>query len=450
LALADLAVSRPEIRKTLDDGSVGHKAAADTITKAGWTTSEASIRRWREKHEWVPFSATIEPAPEGWGKQYEIGPETGTVCSGPVEKAVTDPNELLEIWNLDPETIEIVGLMTVKAWEVDAKAEVNGEVVIITKRLFSYKANIRKRALTSLSLDLLDSWRTSLQTQTFVPTTKAYGDRLSYVVLIADPQLGKERTSEAKENWERGVLGHAEAIQRLVDGGANVEVVVSFMGDEVENVANNYTNQSHTIELNLTEQLSLDFDMSMWSLKTLLPLGHSRKVTSVRSNHGEWTRNGSKDVVTTKADNASTFIREQTQKTFEYIDGFADVEWLIGNEGPHVLAELSGIKCFFSHFYEQRGKGGSGEIRTKNAIERQILGRTEELGDVKIFFTAHFHHFYGQEFEGRQQWGCPALEAERSSGYMLNNYGVWSPPGLLGMAVGRDLGSRGWGNLNIY
>jgi hypothetical protein len=223
------------------------------------------------------------------------------------------------------------------------------------------------------------------------------------------------------------------------------------MGDESEGVCNNYTNQPHTVELNLTAQLELDYDLRMWTLREVSVLGLPLSASSVISNHGEWTRNGGKDVVTTRGDNSSTHIARMVAKTFKEVEPFGGpkIEWTIGGAEPGVVINLSGIDCYFSHGYVEKGKGGSTEIKVKVAIERQIIGRTDTLGTVPLWFMAHYHHFHSQEFEGRTLFGCPALEAEKSSEYMLDQYGVWSPPGLLGLIVGRDP-KRGWSDLSIF
>ena len=117
---------------------------------------------------------------------------------------------------------------------------------------------------------------------------------------MADPQLGKKRTAEAVENWKRGVLGHCAIIRRDVKAGCGPEAVhLAFMGDEHEGVCNSYTNQPHTIELNRNQQFALDFDLRVWTIRELLKLGLPLSVSSVISNHGEHTRNGGKDPVTT-------------------------------------------------------------------------------------------------------------------------------------------------------
>jgi hypothetical protein len=269
------------------------------------------------------------------------------------------------------------------------------------------------------------------------------------VLLVADPQLGKKGTDQAVANWRRGVTAHIDEARRL---GRHIEAVhVAFMGDETENVVNSYGNQPHTIELNRSRQLELDYDLRVWTMREALSLRKPVTASSVISNHGEWTRNASKEPVTTANDNASTHIARQVKRLFDELAPFTkrNIEWTIGETHPGVVLNLSGAKCYFSHGYVEKGRGPSVEVKTKVALERQILGRTEDLGDVDIFFMAHYHHFYSNEFEGRTLFGCPALEAEKSSEYMLDQFGVWSPPGLLGMVVGEPVHRDGWSHVNV-
>ena len=274
----------------------------------------------------------------------------------------------------------------------------------------------------------------------------------TYLFLPSDPQLGKKGTEEAVANYKRGFLGHINAVKDLQASNRGPERAhVAFQGDETEGVCNNYPGQAFTVELNLTGQLELDYDLRMWALREVSALGLPMSASSVISNHGEWTRDGGKDVVTTRGDNASTHIARQVMKSFKEIEPFGGpkIDWTIGGGDPGVVVNLSGKDCYFSHGYIEKGKGPSIEIKTKSAIERQIIGRTGTLGEVPLWFTAHYHHFYMQEFEGRTLFACPALEAEKSSEYMLNQYGVWSPPGMLGLLIGRDQ-KRGWSDLSIF
>lgn len=311
---------------------------------------------------------------------------------------------------------------------------------------FHYKRVETAVAVESgISEETVERWRVNLLEQPVLERDYTLPDA-TYAMLIADPQFGKKGTEEAIENYKRGVLEH---IARVTNEDT---IHLAWMGDETENVVNSYENQPHTIELNRTKQLDLDFDMRVWAIREALATGKKVSASSVISNHGEWTRNGGKEPVTTRSDNASTYIARQAEKFFNELAPFTGqhVEWTIGDQGaPGVVIDLSGVKCYFSHGYIEKGKGGSTELRTKAAIERQILGKTDELGDVLIWFMAHYHHFYSNSFEGRSLFGCPALEAERSSEYMLDQFGVWSRPGLLGMRVSKAT-PAGWTDLNVF
>ena len=349
-----------------------------------------------------------------------------------------DWGRLLQHFNLDPECFEVVDdTVRMSTWEQSARSKTGDRDKV---QLWSYSARFRRINKQMVRPEVLESWRDHLMK--LKPATRSSTVDGVYLILIADPQLGKKGTAEAVENWKRGVLAHLDEAERL-----NVQSVhVAWMGDETEGVCNNYGNQPHTIELNQSQQLELDFDLRVWTLEQVLSRGFTVSASSVISNHGEWTRNGSKEPVTSSNDNASTHIARLVKKTFQRTGHHID--WTIGDKHPGITITLGGIECYFSHGYKEKGRGTSSETRTRSAIERQILGRTEDLGTTKLWFMAHYHHCYSNEFEGRTVFGCPALEAERSSEYMLDQYGVWSPAGMLGMVVGGT--SRGWRNANVF
>lgn len=357
--------------------------------------------------------------------------------------------KFIESEGLDPDEWEIAHWYKGKygnTWEDEETGERMWSMETIK---FHYR-----RVLTALAEDaevidpeVIERWRVNLMEEPYWLGSASDSELdATYAMLIADPQFGKKGTEEAIENYKRGVLEH---IAQVTDEDT---IHLAWMGDETENVVNSYENQPHTIELNRVKQLELDFDMRVWAIREALATGKKVSASSVISNHGEWTRNGGKEPVTTRADNASTYIARQAEKFFDELAPFTGqhVDWTIGDQGaPGIVIDLSGVKAYFSHGYIEKGKGGSTELRTKSAIERQILGKTDELGDVLIWFMAHYHHFYSNSFEGRSLFGCPALEAERSSEYMLDQFGVWSRPGLLGMRLSLST-PAGWTNLNVF
>lgn len=446
----DEAEDNQELRSWLLDKDKGHTRVAEHF---GF--SEQAVRRWRKRHEESlntsapsdeeePTTTQADQAVKGNITVDATGAEiNNVVVTSPVNE---DWSTIFSLFNLSADDFEVVDdTVKMSTWQQSKRLE-NGERDTI--QLWSYSARFRKISRDSIRPEIVERWRVNLINE--LPKIEDYGDKVgngTYPMLVADPQLGKKGTDEAVENWKNGVRQHLSQAELL----GPEQIHIAFMGDEHEGVVNNYANQPHTVELNFTKQLELDYDMRVWTIREAATLGIPLSVSAVLSNHGEWTRNGSKDVMTTRSDNSSTHIARQVKKQFDALVPFGgpEIQWTIGDSDPHVLVNLSGIDCYFSHGYIEKGKGGSTEIRTRNAIERQILGKTDTLAQVKLFFMAHYHHFYMQEFEGRTQFGCPALEAERSSEYMLDQYGVWSPPGMLGMLVGRDK-RRGWSDLAVY
>ena len=458
-SLAEMMRDDERVSAIVRDSSLSHSAVAREINQIPQcSTSERSVRRARRA---LLERGNLHTPPHA-GVQRAVAPEVGSGKADITSKDVTfhgvvfdsncedaqDWTPIFKIFRLDPTQFEIVDdTVKISTWQQSKRLE-NGHRD--TVQLWAHSARFRRRTDADLPKDVTAVWRTNLVEyawpKSIVPALKG-----TYAMLVADPQLGKKGTEEAVQNWKDGVLGHYRAIVDLQERGQGPAAVhVGWMGDETENVVNSYTNQPHTIELNRSQQMELDYDLRMWTLREVAKLGLPISASSVISNHGEWTRNDSKDPVTTRGDNASTFVARQVQKTFAEIEHFGGpkIDWTIGTGKPHVIVNMSGERVYMSHGYIEKGKGAATEIRTRNAVERQILGKTAELIDVRIFLMAHYHHFYAQEFEGRTLFGMPALEAEKSSEYMLDQYGVWSPKGMLGLLIGRNT-HRGWSHLSV-
>jgi hypothetical protein len=401
-----------------------------------------------------------EPRSETAGKA-TITPEGGTFTNVTTDKPLetaTDWTVVFERFNLDPTVFEILNdtvTMSISAgkWQQSKRLE-NGDrdEIWLHSNRYSYSARFKRKSPDALPAGIVNEWRKTLMRSTAKRAASNLDKQGTYSTKVSDGQLGKVRTQEAVANWQRGVQGHCNAIERSIEAKRSPEAVhVAFMGDETEGYANNYANQPHTIELNLSEQLALDYDMRVWTLKQFAQFGLPLSASSVISNHGSWTRNGGKEPVTTNSDNSSTFVARQVKALFDELAPHTgwNIDWTIGDGTPGVTITLSGVECYFSHGYIEKGRGTSTESRVRAAIERQILGKTQLHGTTKLWFMAHYHHFHANEFEGRTLMGCPALEAERSSEYMLDQFGVWSPPGMLGMLIDSNV-QRGWTNLAVY
>lgn len=379
----------------------------------------------------------------------EITGDNGVIESGTVDSMITDWSDLLLIWNIDPDIFEVIEPVTTKVWDGYGKNEFTQEMQ--AKRLYSYRARIKKKSVVEETQFDIEGWRNTLQSRSLRVSSKiSSADPVSYFVNIADSQFGKPGTSEAVTSWKSGVEGHLARIRRLMSAGYNIsEIVINFLGDETENVVGNYYSQPYEVELNYSEQLELDFDMRTYTIYKFSEVGVPLAVVSVPSNHGEYTRGGSSKPITSIYDNASTMIARLVKKA---TDGVSDlnVSWHIATQTPDITATFNGVKANFSHGHIAKG-AGKGEQRVKSAHDRQILGRTSELGDAQLFFTGHYHHYFIIEDKGRTTIGCPSLEAEKASDWFYTQYGVWSKPGMLGLLVGEgmDLRGRGYGEEHV-
>lgn len=388
----------------------------------------------------VSESATEKPLAADETAKLELNGDSGTITTNSSEP-ITDWDAILEIWDLDPKQFEVIEPVGMSARTLASGAT-----------LYSYRAKVRRvSAEVEQVANRLTVWRDTLFA-TPERSVSMLGGGASYVICIADPQIGKKGTFEAIDNWQRGVRGHIDRIKSLIRGGHQItEVVVAFCGDEHEGVANNYANQPYTVEMNFSTQLETDFDLRMWTIKLVTDELDDVivKVVSVISNHGEFTRNGSKDPVTSRGDNSSTMIARMCQRAFEGMPGYKNIEWLIAGGEPAVVTMLSGVKTYISHGYVEKGRGQGPEARQVSAMQSQVLANPLGLGDVRVFLLAHYHHAWNRQDRGNTVFGMPALEARQSSEYMLEQYGVWSEPGMAGLLIGKECGSLGWSDYTI-
>lgn len=403
---------------------------------------ETLKRRQREvKSELDEYHAQVESmVSEG---SISLTGDSGIIKTGAVAEPITDWTDTIKLWGLDPDVFEVIQPVTMKAWGKTGEFR------------YSYAARIQKKeeAQPEIGEDFdVAGWRETLKSITLNPAKTVYNDSgLSYLILVADPQLGKPGTNEALANWTRGIEGHLDRIRNLIGFGVPVnEIALAFMGDEHEGAVGNYASQPYEVEMNYSDQIELDFDMRVWTIRYLIEAGLPIKVSSVPSNHGEHTRFGSNKSLTSIYDNSSTMVAKLARRVFEGTTVENQLEWYIADDRQDTNLNLNGIKANFTHGHVSHGSGPkTGGVSSKAAIEKQILGRREEIGDTTLFFSAHYHHFNVIEDRGRAFFGCPALEAEKSSRWFYDSAGVWSRPGMLGLAVGNAAGERGWDELAV-
>lgn len=407
-------------------------------------TLKRTKRRYREQFPLIELDFDDEEvSTSGPAGSIETFGDSGTITTGTLSAPVTDWSKIFEVWGMDPEKFEIVEPVRMSAWDA-------GDI-----RRYSYKARFKAREsaveTTEAQFDI-SGWVERLRglELKIEPQGKIYSKSCAYVVCPTDAQLGKPGTTEALQNITKGVEKHVREIQNLLDSGTKVtEIVIAFCGDETEGVANFYPTQTFEVELNYSQQIELDFDTRIWIISQFMKFGIPIKVVSVISNHGEMGRNGSNKTITSVYDNASTMVARMVRQTLDMAYPDFPISWHIAHEEQDVIVDIAGVRTLFTHGHLMVGSGKTSEFRMKNALEKQILGRTKEMADIQLFVAGHYHHFYVLEDRGRTFIGLPALEADSNGGYFMEKFGVWSRAGLVGFTVSSDI-DRGWENIYVY
>lgn len=355
-----------------------------------------------------------------------------------VTRPLQSDGEILAMMGMSSENFQIVGGANVSAREL-----ASGDM------LYSYRAKVRPVDPVQDTEFNIEAARELLK---FPPRILPSTEGSAYVIALADPQLGKSGTQEAVKNLQTSVTSHVDRAKRMIASGVNInQVVLCYQGDEIEGISGNYASQLATVELNLSQQLELDFELRVWAIKYIIDeLSLPMQVSSVISNHGDsWVRLGGNKPVTGQSDNASTHVARLVEKTFAMSNYGDAIEWHIANDEPAVLLNINGIKMYATHGYLEKGSGAGVEAKTVSAMQRQILGDPMNLGDVKIFLTAHYHHYWTQQDRNYTVIGCPALEARGSSKWLKDMIGVWSEPGAVGFLAGEAQGPLGWNEIAI-
>ncbi len=356
-----------------------------------------------------------------------------------ISRPLSSDEEILLVMGMDPEEFELVGGVN-----VSARTLASGDM------LYSYRAKVRKVEPVQDNAFNLERVAELIKNP---PRILNGTEGSAYVIALADPQLGKSGTEEAVKNLQTSVVRHVDRIKRMLASGEAINrVVLCYMGDEIEGIAGNYANQTATVELNLSQQLELDFELRIWAHKYIIDeVGLPMDSSSVISNHGDsWVRLGGSKPVMGQSDNASTHVARNVQKAFLLAPGYGDaIEWHIAHDEPAVVLTINGVKMYTTHGYLEKGSGAGVEARTVNAMQKQILGDPMGLGNVKVFLTAHYHHHWLMQDRNYTVIGCPALEAKGSSKWLRDMSGIWSEPGAVGFLLGESQGPMGWNELAV-
>lgn len=370
-----------------------------------------------------------ESAPAGWEAGVKWDGNSGEVTTGAMAGPPADWAKILEVWNLDPNEVEVIEPIQLRAWDAP---EAGGGV----RRMFYYRAAVRRKSQSRVDVDDLIA-----EVKKWKPRKKieATGDGLAYLVNYADLQVGKP-DGDGTEGTVRRVLEKTEqAIQRLADLrrlGHKIDVIyINSLGDCIEGFNSQGGNLIWRNELTLTEQIRLYRRLLLGIVKEFAPLAENVVVASVPGNHDEAVRKGDK-MATRYDDSFALDVASAVADALAISKDFDHVSFVFPKKDELTLTlDVCGTLVGLAHGHQTRGK-------THLWWAKQSHGM-QPIGDATLLLTGHYHHLKVDQ-EGAKTWvQMPALDG--GSTWFRHRTGADAPAGLVTMLVGNGT----WSDLAI-
>lgn len=365
--------------------------------------------------------------PSGWEPGIAWDGNAGQVTTGPMAGPPADWAKILEVWNLDPNEVEIVEPIQLRAWDTQTSDGV--------RRMFYYRASVRRKREgldVSELLDEIRGWKAPKRPE-------ATGEGLAYLVAYSDTQIGKPDGDGTEGTIRRIVEKTDSAVFRLKElrkSGRKVDTIyLAFLGDHIEGYNSQGGRLAWRNELTLTEMVRVWRRLLLQIVKQFAPLGAQVVVVIVPGNHDEAVRTG--DVMSTRYDDSwAVEAGSAVADTLNEIEGYEHVSFVFPKRDELTITlDVAGTIVGFAHGHQTRGK-------THDWWAKQAHG-LQPIGDSTLLLTGHYHHLKVDQ-SGAKTWiQAPALDG--GSQWWKHKTGQDSPSGLVTLLVG----DGGWGDLAI-
>ena len=391
--------------------------------------------RYRHPAKPKPAERT-QDAPLLTGKA-DVGKDGGEFIDVQTAEPVTDWAGVFERFNLDPAAFEIIGdTVRCSTWQQSKRLE-NGERDIVN--LYSYRAQFRRKAQNGLDLASITQAIRNWNPSAILRQTATQPAAL--VVSMADWQLGK-----GEGDGTPGTLARLEkslaSIVEYADTLKGVDhLVLANMGDHTENVAGSYASQTHTVDLNMRDQLTLAIETNLAWIKALAPMFQRVTYAAALCNHGQLSRGNGRDNVTDDADNATGLIGDTLKTICNSHDALRRIEWNVPRDEMITRVRAAGVNMPLSH-----GHKISGKEEDWLAKQSQYLTQVHRyIPDV--WHTAHKHHAALTDYGPYTR--IQATTVDPGSKWLLDAAGMYSRPGTTTFLIGAHLPGK-WAEYKIH
>ena len=294
------------------------------------------------------------------------------------------------------------------------------------KALLDYEADL---------LPLLDVFSNNSPIPSQNPPENDYFEQFS----AADFQLGKavESGGGTPETLKRVKSSLNAFVQRVLKSQPKA-IVVTDLGDIIENMFNVPAHQLSTNDLDLVAQIRTARRLMLEVVLTLAPLAPELYYVSVPSNHGQ-VRTGPKGNVGGIDNDFGLDISYQIEDVITH-SAVNNVQF-VRPEPFHETAvlDLCNTRVAYNHGHRTSGGQRGHDKYWANQDHGRMPG-----WDADIFFFAHYHTFCIEQ-SGDNRWIISVSSSEPSSDYFARSTGKRSKRGVTCVRVGNGI----WSDVEI-
>lgn len=374
------------------------------------------------------YKNVVAKHPSGWEPGVAWNGETGTLTSQPLESEPNDWSELLAVWDLDPTIFEVIEPVQFRAWDANTGAGV-------LKRLYYYRASIRRRVESRKSVDELLA---VIGKKVPKKPPAATGKGFVYCVPAGDLQLGKPDGDGTEGTIARFLTKTDLAVTRLKElrkiGREVDSIMLPWLGDCIEGLVSQggALAAAGRLDLTLTEQLRVYRRLMLHQIQQFAPLASKIIVPVVPGNHDEVQRVGK--IQRRYDDSWAIEGAVAVADALKLIPGYEHVSFVFpGFDELTITLDVGGTAVGFAHghqFGRDPVKWWSGQAHGM-----------QDIGSATLLLGAHLHHLRIEQGGAKTFIQIPALDG--GSTWWKHKTGQDSPAGMMSLLIGHG----GWKDL---
>ena len=361
-----------------------------------------------------------KPPKEAWRPQLELDADGGFFVSTPRNEEVTNAEDLLAEFDLDPKDWIVVSVRRSK-WEGGRAGE----------WLNSYRVSLKPRGYASQMLDAselekeIKNWRPAKGSK---PAT----GELTALYAVGDTQWGKDAGdgTEGTVRRVRNALAEALVRQEEIKKRGVGPIAIPQMGDCIEGVVSQGGKIAGRLDLDLTSQIRVGRRVLLEWVKAFAPLTNELIIPVVPGNHDESHR----QLITDPMDSFQVEIVAQVLDICKENPDLQHVTARYPERDNSTLAvNHSGMLVGYAHGHQVRD--------AQKWWQGQALGDTP-VGQADLLITAHYHHYAVKQLNHRLWVQTPALDGGSVWFQDRTGMGGRTPTGIVSMVIGEGYDPR--------